>query len=276
MEKKLFSDYSDREVMYNHLTFIEPDAEQFVVHSHDVWEIIYLRSGNISGVIGAKTYKLHKNSLIIFRPYTPHCITVNGTADYERYDIIFDDKALAKNICKKIPNNLEVIDFNANRYVADVFSKLDYYYENLAPEAYKVVLVNAVEEIILNLSIASDENYNGGLTELNPVVRRALDYIERNYTRTMNVADICEELFITKSHLHHLFVEHLGVSPKRYINTRRLTRAQKLIRMGERPNEVYSACGFADYATFFRNYKTLFGHTPKEEKDIEIERTINS
>ncbi len=276
MENKLISGYSDRQIKYNHLIIKEPDAEQFVVHNHDVWEIIFLKSGNVSGVIGTNTYKLRKNSLIIFRPYIRHCITVNSTSDYERYDIIFDDAVLSPGICKKIPRDLEVIDFSTNRYISDIFAKLDYYYKNLEPEEYKILLANAVEEIILNLSITPDENYNSGLREINPIVQRALDYIDANYTETISVADICNELFVTKSHLHHLFVEHLGVSPKRYINIRRLTRAQRLIRMGERPNDVYSDCGFLDYATFFRNYKALFGHTPKEEKDIEIDRTINS
>ena len=262
--------------MYNHLVIEEPDAEQFVAHNHDVWEIIFLKSGNVSGVIGTNTYKLRKNSLIIFRPYSEHRINVNSTADYERYDIIFDEAALSDGICKKIPRELEVIDFTTNRYVSDIFAKLDYYYKNLDTKDYKVMLSNAIEELILNLSITPDENYNSGLWEINSIVKRALDYIDANYTQTITLADVCEELFITKSHLHHLFVEHLGVSPKKYINNRRLARAQKLIRMGERPSDVFAECGFLDYATFFRNYKTHFGHTPKEEKDIEIERTIKS
>lgn len=276
MDTKIISQYSDGEIIYNHSVIKEPDAEQYGIHNHDVWEIIYLKNGNVSGVVGAKTYKLHKNSLIIFRPYIQHGITINKATEYERYDIVFDETALTTGICKKIPRNLEVINFSANRYIADIFAKLDYYYKNLSGEDYKILIANTIEELILNLSITPDDNYNSGLRELNPIIERALDFIDSNYTQTITITDICNELFVTKSHLHHLFIEHLGISPKRYINTRRLTRAQRLIRMGERPNDVYSVCGFSDYATFFRNYKTYFGHTPKEEKDIEIERTINS
>lgn len=276
MNQQIISRYSDDQIKYNHLIWQTPDEEHFPMHTHDVLEVIFLKSGNISAVVGTKTYKLRPNSVVIFRPYLQHGITINGAEAYERYDIVFDENALTPDICKKIPRDLEVIDFSGNRYIGDLFGKLDYYYKNFGSEDYKILISNLIEELVMNLSIISDDNYNNGLSELNPVVQRALNYIEANYTQAITVADICDELFITKSHLHHLFVDHLGVSPKRYINTRRLTRAQKLIRMGERPNDIYTACGFLDYATFFRNYKSLFGHTPKEEKDIEIERTINS
>ena len=276
MERRVISDFSDGQIIYNHLVIGEPDAEEFNLHNHDVWEIIFLKYGNVSGVVGTKTYKLHKNSLIIFRPYIQHGITITGAGDYERYDIVFDENVLAPDICKKIPRGLEVINFSANRYIADLFGKLDYYYKNFKGEDYKIIIANTIEELILNLSITPDDSYNSGLRELNPIVQRALDYIDETYTQPVTVADICNNLYVTKSHLHHLFMEHLGISPKKYINTRRLTRAQRIIRMGERPSDVYTSCGFSDYATFFRNYKAYFGHTPKEEKDIEIERTINS
>lgn len=276
MNRRIVSDFADGQIIYNHLVIGNPDAEEFNIHNHDVWEMIFLKSGNVSGVVGTKTYKLHKNSLIIFCPYIQHGITITGPSDYERYDIVFDENVLAPDICRKIPVGLEVINFSTNRYISDLFAKLDYYYKNLDGDDYKIIIANTIEELIINLSITPDDNYNSGLTQFNPIVRRALDYIEESYAQPLTIADICNHLYITKSHLHHLFMEHLGVSPKKYINNRRLIQAQRMIRMGEKASNVYNLCGFTDYATFFRNYKTYFGHTPKEEKDFEIERIINS
>ena len=41
--------------------------------------------------------------------------------------------------------------------------------------------------------------------------------------------------------------------------------ARRLIRRGRRPTDVFTECGFNDYATFFRNYKSYFGYAPSEE-----------
>ena len=86
--------------------------------------------------------------------------------------------------------------------------------------------------------------------------------------------DIAQQLCTNKSHLHHLFSEFLQITPKKYINIRRLAKAQKLIRMGEKPSFIYSSCGFSDYATFFRNYTTYFGYTPSQENEIIANRKI--
>ena len=66
----------------------------------------------------------------------------------------------------------------------------------------------------------------------------------------------------------------MQITPKKYINIRRLAKAQKLIRLGEKPSSIFLSCGFCDYATFFRNYTSYFGYTPSQENEIIAHRTI--
>ena len=116
--------------------------------------------------------------------------------------------------------------------------------------------------MLYNLTLASpyEVSFDG-----NPLVRAAIDYINDNLTVIRSIEDICASLFITKSHLHHLFTEHLQVTPAKYIVAKRLILAQRLIRRGQKPTEVFFQCGFLDYATFFRNYKRHFGYAPNRE-----------
>ena len=55
-----------------------------------------------------------------------------------------------------------------------------------------------------------------------------------------------------------------------------MTLAYKLMKSGKKPYDIYQACGFSDYATFYRNYKLHFGHIPSLENEIEIIRDIKS
>ena len=111
---------------------------------------------------------------------------------------------------------------------------------------------------------------------MHPVISRAVEWIDERYTENITIDDVCEKLYITKSHLHHLFTVNLQISPKKYINFKRLSRARDMIRMGHKPTDVYTGCGFRDYVTFFRNYKNQFGHPPSDEMKTEIERKIQS
>ncbi len=276
MEQHIISEFSGKQVKFNHVIWRETRDEFFDIHCHDVYEIIFVKSGKVSGIVGPKAYKLYKNSLILFRPYSQHSILLGDSDDYERYDILFDASGLSVNADERIPKDLDVMNFGTNKIISGLFSKLDYYYKLLEEEDFAILLKNIVEEIIVNLSLAKDKNYNNDVGDLSLVLKRAIEYIDEYYTTTVTLGEICDYLFVTKSHLHHLFMEHMGISPKRYINIRRLTEAQKLIRMGERPTEVYLSCGFSDYATFFRNYKKHFGHGPKDERDLKIDRVIFS
>ncbi len=274
MSRDFISKYEDGKILYNHIIMQEKNIE-FDVHAHDICEMIFIKKGNVLAVIGAKTYKLRKGSLIIFRPHIPHRIIVEGD-DYERYDIIFDEKQLANKMFDKIPQNTDVIDCSGSGIIEDLLKKIDYYYMNFEGKNIKLLVTNIIEEIVLNLTLIAKEGTDDGLISVNPTINRAVEYIDEFYTEDITIEDICKRLYITKSHLHHLFTSHLQISPKKYVNFKRLAKARNLIRMGTKPTEVYLSCGFTDYVTFFRNYKNQFGHSPKDELNTEIQRRIES
>lgn len=275
MEREI-SYFRDEKIYYNHVSFDNPMKRIFDLHTHDICELIFLKNGNASAIIGDKTYKLYKNSLIIFRSNVPHRIRIDGNTEYDRHDIFFDENTLSNQIFNKIPKEIDVISYRGNRYVSDLFEKLDYYCEAFQGKDLKILVTNIVEELLFNLYLApKDEVYSGSVT-VHPLVSCAIEYINAHYEEQITIDDICKNLCVTKSHLHHLFVENLRISPKKYVNIKRLSKAQKLIRMGEKPSAIYTLCGFNDYGTFFRNYTGYFGYTPSQKNEIIIERKIES
>ena len=67
----------------------------------------------------------------------------------------------------------------------------------------------------------------------------------------------------SQSHLSRLFDEHLGMSPKRYINQLRLGRAYNDIILTTRSLEdISESLGFASFSHFNRIFKEHFGLTP--------------
>jgi hypothetical protein len=65
-------------------------------------------------------------------------------------------------------------------------------------------------------------------------------------------------------HLHHLFMEQMSTTPKRYIMEKRLQFAKRELLRGIKATEVAAKCGFTDYSAFFRAYKKQFGHSPAQ------------
>ena len=40
--------------------------------------------------------------------------------------------------------------------------------------------------------------------------------------------------------------------------------ARELLRQGQKPTDICSACGYRDYTTFYRAYTSYFGHSPRQ------------
>lgn len=272
---KSYYDYHQKDVLYSHNAKPHP-TDSFKFHTHDICELIFLKQGNVSAVIDGKEYKLYENSLVIFKPNVVHRIKINDDTTYERIAILFDEKIIGANAYNKINKNLHVVNFTGNNYMLDVFKKLDYYLSILPEEDFYVILKNLIEEILYNLTMIKSKDYETNYNVINPVINGAIEYIENNYKSNITIDDICKELFISKCHLHHLFMNILKVSPKKYINSKRLSEARILIRSGQKPIDIYSLCGFTDYGTFYRNYKNHFGHIPSRENEFEIERKMRS
>ena len=91
-----------KDFYFSHVSITNPMSRFFEFHTHDICELIFLKSGNVSGIIGDKIYDLKKNDLIIFRANVPHRLAFHGNAEYERYNILLDEQKLAGGIFARI------------------------------------------------------------------------------------------------------------------------------------------------------------------------------
>lgn len=272
---KNISCYRDENIYQGHSFHTQPHDKYFSIHTHDICEIIYLNRGDVSVIIGEKVYKMPEESLVIFRANVPHRIRIDGSdVPYERHNILFDENKLAKGIFHKLPKELDIVKCGKKTRITELFEKIDYYYDNFQEEDLSVLIPNTVEEILYNLYLEPLDNLEVNRMSINPIISGAVNYINRHYTEPITIEDISREICVTKSHLQHLFVEHMNISPKKYVNLKRLSKAQKLIKAGEKPSEIFSACGFREYSTFFRNYSNYFGYTPSQKDEIVNERQI--
>ena len=265
MKIQIYNQYENETLKYDHLTKIEQQPKDYSPHFHNVCELIFFKSGDMSYMVDGRKYKLRKNMLVLSRPTDRHCLFLDSLADYERYNILFDEKILPFNLYEKIPWRVNVVDLNANKRVIDIFDKMDFYCQNLSGDDLYQMLINLIEEVFYNIIIETSNPINIDYTQTNALVQKAINYIDENLLTLKNLDDICNELYITKSHLHHLFIKHLKITPKKYINSKRLALAKREIVAGSNATDACFKCGFSDYAAFFRAYKKHFGHPPSDD-----------
>ena len=207
MDTTVFQKYQDNDLTYTHVSRANHDRIGFSAHTHDVCEILFLKSGKINCAIDGVRYDLNRNDLVIIPAFSIHDIRIDDDKNYERFDVLFDDKLVPFPFEEKLPPSLRVLNFDFNDSIIGLFDKMDFYCEKLEGDTLKLMLTNLLQEICINILLETENTKEIVYSQTNPIVAEAIQYIERNLLTLDGIDEICGELFITKSHLHHLFIK---------------------------------------------------------------------
>ncbi|MFD2744225.1 MULTISPECIES: AraC family transcriptional regulator [Sphingobacterium] len=92
---------------------------------------------------------------------------------------------------------------------------------------------------------------------------RVLDHIHKNLHRVIGIDELAEISFLTKDHLIRAFKKQLGSTPGKYINQKKIEKAQLMIVL-ENINiqKLAYELGFDNISYFNRLFKKLTGETP--------------
>lgn len=96
-------------------------------------------------------------------------------------------------------------------------------------------------------------------------VDKAMQYIQYNYSRSIDVTDIAAHVGVSRSHLYRVFVKHLGISPNDFLIRFRINEACSLLRKRSLSiGEISFSVGFADQLYFSRQFKKIKGVSPSK------------
>ncbi len=94
-------------------------------------------------------------------------------------------------------------------------------------------------------------------------LRRARDLMDREYAEPLDVAALARAALMSTAHFSRQFRVAYGETPYGYLMTRRIERAQALLRRGEMSvSEVCMAVGCASLGSFSARFTQLVGETP--------------
>ncbi len=275
MKVQFISEYEDSTFVFNHCIKTEQMQQDYHPHYHDLYEIVFVKDGDISYLTEETTCPVHKNSLILTRPRQQHCIRIDKNTPYDRYNLLFSSNEMCMNFLGKLPENLSVVCCDSNSLVVQLFEKMDFYCEKLGGGELGKILRTLTEEILLNIHLQLSEASEKSLAAKHPITLSAIAYIEDHLTTLAGVEPICRHLGVSRTYLYQIFQSDLEITPKRYIMERRLNLARQEIFLGAKATAVYTQCGFSDYSTFFRAYKKHFGYPPTGTQHASFVRNSN-
>ena len=103
----------------------------------------------------------------------------------------------------------------------------------------------------------------------NRYVRKAREMVHDRLHQPLQVAEIADELGISRTYLSHIFLEEEGMKLSSYITKEKVRAAQyHLTGTEESLDQIASTFGFASQSHFGQAFKKYAGMTPGKYREI--------
>lgn len=250
----------------------DPYFRTMEFHAHDFLELYYFLDGSVTYYIEDQVYDLCPGDLLIIPAGKMHRpVIANEHAAYERmvlwitpqYLQSIDSPAgdLQKNL-QKVGEHGYCVPFRGDEtvFVTALLKKLLYMQKNDTDPKF---CAGAVELYLWTIfrSYGVIDTTHRNETQVIPQVIR---YITEHFSEPLTLEDIAAEFFVSKSYLNRHFKAYTNSTVYAYIMALRLTHARRMLREGIPAVEAGRECGFSDYSTFYKAFKTQTGLSPQQ------------
>ncbi len=246
---------------------------------HENIELLSFIHGGGKVRINAKEYDVTVGDIMAINS---NCLHEFKTPNSMTYRVLIVDRAFCKaNYIDT--DNLHFATFFRNGEISECFELLASEYTlpttNLwRTHTIRMLVIRIMTELCKNHSEQYDESLDENAT-LMSAVKRAIGYINSNYHVRLSLADICNNVGLSKYYFAREFHRISGYTIVDYINLTRCENAKHLLRNGNLSVlEVAERCGYQDQSYFTRIFKRHTGLSPtayrNESNDADM-RTMD-
>lgn len=260
-----------------HLLDIPP--EEFGFHYHDFDKIIIFLKGKVDYIIEGRTYPLMPYDIILVNHNDIHRPSIDQSAPYERIIVYlspgflksyqtedYDLSECLRHAQEEHSNVLRIRSLEKSR-LFQIIHRLEKACseEGYANDLYCQVLFL---EFMIQLNRTSLDHRLDYLKtrHSNKKILTIMDYINSHLSADLSIDYLAETFYLSKYHMMRQFKQETGYTISHYIAGKRLMLARELLS-GDLPiTRICYDCGFKNYSTFSRAYKTFFGESPKARR----------
>lgn len=252
----------------------QPRPAAVEVHHHDFYEVYFLLSGQVEFWVDGRILKMSPGDLLLINPMELHRpILTEEKKVYERI-VVWINKTYLESVGEgnfsdcfdtTHPNHTHLIHLSpAERTgITALLGELvrEYYSQECGSGicAYGLFLQFMVRLNRLARHTGRPEESR----QQSVLVQQVLAYIGEHLSEAISLETLADRFYVSKYYLSHTFSKEVGVSLYRYIMLRRLLLARQLLGQGMPAGQVSRSCGFADYTSFYRAFKSEYGISPK-------------
>ncbi len=231
-------------------------------HMHEYYEISIILSGRVKVLLANSASEGDGCRLVLTSPNTPHFIACDERVLYRRLNFLFSPRFI-ETYSTEFSSLLSVFGKDG-RVITVTNEQCDRYIE------IAEVIKNETEPVrqklisLYLLSLISETQRDELPAEAPSYVTKALRYINEHFDEKIVASELAWKLGIGRTTLMTAFKNYTGSTLQEHILRFRLSRAIKMLTVGETEQFTAEACGFNDACTLIRSFKKVFGQTPAQ------------
>ncbi len=256
--------YGNRQSLHHlsHSLYENPLELSFKRHFHDDCELLLIVSGEVDYSIDGKHYSLKPYDLLFIPFSTYHFLIPRSNQPYENYVINVNPRLLDQKKINQLFFPPHIINISNDKRLKRMFALLDYYYETYSAEDFEQSTQHLINEIIIYASYQSRAEISSSDSD-ESLVARITSYIAHNLESELNSEIIAKYLQFSPSYIQNRFSQTMGIGLRHFIHQKKIYAAHADIEDGLSPMEAARKYCYNDYSSFYRQYKKVFGVSPK-------------
>ena len=276
-----FADVGHEDVFPFFLQRATVDTGVFALHGHTFSELVVVLSGSGLHVTEDETYRICRGDVFVLNGQTVHGF--EDSSQLKLYNVMYDPERLiqpkpdlytdpgyrALFVLEPLyrqrysfKGKLQLIETDL-KVVVTLLEALDYERKTRL-QGYQSLLAAYFMQLVVLLSryySASPERPTKALLRL----ATALSYLEENYHRPLDLAELADRANLSKNQFLRVFKKTFNTTPIAYLNKLRVQKSQQLLKTTPLPiSQIAFDTGFADSNYFSRRFRQVTGKSPRD------------
>jgi AraC-like DNA-binding protein len=228
----------------------------YPMHTHESWTLLIVDNGVVRYDLHRREHYALSQLVTLLPPHVPHNGRAATAAGFSKRVVYLDLSQVPVTLTGQAVDKPLMPDSLLYQRIHQLHQVLDRPGEDFEAENRLAFIADRLCAHLDRRRKPSPPSADAG------VAHDLRDLIDASFCAKMTLRDASDALHVHPSHLVRVFSREFGISPHRYLTTRRVDRARRLLLDGIPASQAAAETGFYDQSHLTRHFIQVLGTTP--------------